>query len=87
MKGQILVDFLVEHPGPDIIPENFRGIKVRFMSVSPWVLQFDGSSTEESIGAGRKLIFLSSWTLNVGKLIFLSSWTLNVVIIRLGVRP
>ena len=51
-KGQVLADFLADHPCLDINSEILKGIKIGYVSLTPWTLQFDGSSTEDSAGAG-----------------------------------
>ncbi|XP_050211728.1 uncharacterized protein LOC126661889 [Mercurialis annua] len=50
VKGQVLVDFLLDHPGVDIK----EGIGC--MELHPWKLWFDGSRTEKGAGAGIVIV-------------------------------
>ncbi|XP_050217512.1 uncharacterized protein LOC126668350 [Mercurialis annua] len=50
VKGQVLADFLSDHPGVDIK----EGIGC--MELHPWKLWFDGSITEKGAGAGIVII-------------------------------
>ena len=55
-KGQVLADFLADHPSLDFSPETLHGIEIGYASITSWTLWFDGSSTEESAGAGVVLV-------------------------------
>ena len=50
VKGQALVDFLADHPTQGTIEEG--DLPVCEVNVQPWVLKFDGSSTDKSVGDG-----------------------------------
>ena len=52
MKGQALADLLADHPSLDIIDENEIEIPICRVEIQPWIIKFDGSSTEKSAGAG-----------------------------------
>ena len=52
MEGQALVDFLVDHPTFDTIDEKEIELPVCRLEIQPWIIKFDGSSTEKSAGAG-----------------------------------
>ena len=56
-EGQVLADFLADHHYLDINSEILKGIKIGYVSLTPWTLQFDGSSTEDSAGTGKKTHF------------------------------
>ena len=66
IKGQILTDFLADHPCVYISSDVENGIEIGYISLDPWTLQFDGSITEESVGVriviispfGKKTHFL-----------------------------
>ncbi|XP_073120899.1 uncharacterized protein [Henckelia pumila] len=56
IKGQDIADFLAHHPGSDeSIPEEVE-IPVYEIEEPPWILKFDGSSTEGTAGAGIVII-------------------------------
>ena len=50
MKGQALADFLANHPTQGTMEEG--DLSVCEVNVQPWVLKFDGSSTNKSSRAG-----------------------------------
>ncbi|XP_050229570.1 uncharacterized protein LOC126678718 [Mercurialis annua] len=50
VKGQVLADFLSDHPGVNIKEE------IGCMELHPWKLWFDGSRTEKGAGAGIVII-------------------------------
>ena len=52
VKGQALADFLADHPTLDIVDEKEIEILVCRVEIQPWIIKFDGSSTEKSAGAG-----------------------------------
>ena len=56
VKGKALSIFLVDHPSLEIKLE--KGVEIGIYEVErrPWVLKFDGSSTENSVGAGIVII-------------------------------
>ena len=51
MRGQIVVDFIVEHR---IIDEH--NLKVGYVTYTPWKLFFDGSACDDRQGIGAILI-------------------------------
>ena len=51
-KGQVLADFLANHSYLDLNSEILKGIKIGYVSLTPWMLQFNASSTEDYAGAG-----------------------------------
>ncbi|XP_028092084.1 uncharacterized protein LOC114292323 [Camellia sinensis] len=53
IKGQALADFLAKHPCLPIEPDLFE---VHMVDIEPWRLMFDGSRTDEGVGAGIVLI-------------------------------
>ena len=53
IKGQALVNFLVEHPCLPVEPDLFE---VHVIDTKPWRLMFDGSKTNEGVGASIVLI-------------------------------
>ncbi|XP_050238099.1 uncharacterized protein LOC126687583 [Mercurialis annua] len=53
VKGQVLADFLPDHPGIDVK----EGIGC--MELHPWKLWFDGSRTEKGVGAGIVIVLPS----------------------------
>ena len=50
MKGQALANFLADYPTQGTMEE--EDLPVCEVNVQPWVLKFDGSSTDKSAGAG-----------------------------------
>ena len=50
MKGQALTDFLADYPTQGTMEE--EDLPVCEVNIQPWVLKFDGSSTDKSAGAG-----------------------------------
>ncbi|GKV43753.1 hypothetical protein SLEP1_g51005 [Rubroshorea leprosula] len=52
VKGQALADFLTDHPCLDVEADEEKGINLFSISLVPWKLIFDGSSTETMSGAG-----------------------------------
>ncbi|GKV06953.1 hypothetical protein SLEP1_g18770 [Rubroshorea leprosula] len=56
VKGQALVDFLVDHPCLDAEADEEKGINLFSISLVPWKLIFDGSSTKTMSGAGVVVI-------------------------------
>ncbi|XP_028118784.1 uncharacterized protein LOC114316317 [Camellia sinensis] len=53
LKGQALADFLVEHPSTSVDLDLYE---VNLVESEPWKLMFDGSKTDEGVGAGIVLI-------------------------------
>ncbi|GKV27610.1 hypothetical protein SLEP1_g36766 [Rubroshorea leprosula] len=51
VKGQALADFLADHPCLDVEADEEKGINLFSISLVPWKLIFDGSSTETMSGA------------------------------------
>ena len=51
VKGQALTDFLVDHPSLEIGTEQSVELGIYGVEKEPWILKFDGSSIENSIGA------------------------------------
>ena len=51
VKGQSLSNFLVDHPSLEIKPEKDVELGIYEVEMWPWVLIFDGSSKENSVGA------------------------------------
>ena len=56
MKGQALAYFLADHPSLEIRKEEEVDLQVYSVETQPWILKFDGSSTESSAGAGIVII-------------------------------
>ena len=56
VKGQALANFLVDHPSLEIKPEKDVKLGIYEVEMQPWVLKFDGSSTEKFAGAGTVII-------------------------------
>ncbi|GKV52216.1 hypothetical protein SLEP1_g58805 [Rubroshorea leprosula] len=56
VKGQALADFLADHPCLDVEVDEEKGINLFSISLVPWKLIFDGSSTETMSGAGVVVI-------------------------------
>ncbi|GKV04468.1 hypothetical protein SLEP1_g16622 [Rubroshorea leprosula] len=59
IKGQALADFLADHPCLDVEADEEKWINLFSISLVPWKLIFDGSSTESMSGAGVVVISLS----------------------------
>ncbi|XP_028119295.1 uncharacterized protein LOC114316816 [Camellia sinensis] len=53
VKGQVLADFLMEHPGTSVDLDLYD---VNLVESEPWKLMFDGSKTDEGVGASIVLI-------------------------------
>ncbi|GKV17163.1 hypothetical protein SLEP1_g27699 [Rubroshorea leprosula] len=51
VKGQALADFLADHPCLEVEADEEKGINLLSISLVPWKLVFDGSSTETMSGA------------------------------------
>ena len=58
IKGQALANFLDNHPSLEIKPKNDVELGIYEVERRPCVLKFDGSSTENSAGAGIVIISL-----------------------------
>ena len=58
VKGQALANFLVDHSSLEIKSEKDVELGIYEVERQPWVLKFDGSSTENSVGAGIVIISL-----------------------------
>ncbi|GKV35499.1 hypothetical protein SLEP1_g43756 [Rubroshorea leprosula] len=56
VKGQALADFLADHPCLDVEADEDKGINLFSISLVPWKLIFDGSSTETMSGVGVVVI-------------------------------
>ncbi|XP_059623194.1 uncharacterized protein LOC132266356 [Cornus florida] len=56
IKGRTLADFLADHPSPEIESQVFDELDLAAIFMTPWMLMFDGSSTNEGSGAGIVLI-------------------------------
>ncbi|XP_050215501.2 uncharacterized protein LOC126666698 [Mercurialis annua] len=52
VKGQTLADFLADHPCINLGDESKFDLPVFMNEHRPWMLKFDGSSTDRSAGAG-----------------------------------
>ena len=52
VKGQALEDFLADHPTLDTVDEKEIELLVCRVEIQPWIIKFDGSSTEKSAGVG-----------------------------------
>ncbi|XP_055960597.1 uncharacterized protein LOC130015093 [Mercurialis annua] len=52
VKGQALADFLADHPCINLGDESKFDLPVFMNEHRPWMLKFDGSSTDRSAGAG-----------------------------------
>ena len=55
-RGQALANFLVDHPSLEIQPEKDVELRIYQVETRPWILKFDGSSTEKSVGVGIVII-------------------------------
>ena len=51
IKGQALAKFLANHPLSEIKLENDVELRIYEVERWPWVLNFDGSTVEKSVGA------------------------------------
>ncbi|GKV46004.1 hypothetical protein SLEP1_g53027 [Rubroshorea leprosula] len=56
VKGQALADFLADHPCLEVEADEEKGINLFSISLVPWKLIFDGSSTDSMSGAGIVII-------------------------------
>ena len=56
IKGQALANFLADHPSLKIQPKRDVEFGIYEVERRPWILKFDGSSTEKSTGAGIVII-------------------------------
>ena len=56
VKGQDLANFLVDHPLLEIKPEKDVELGIYEVERQPWVLKFDDSSIENSVGVGVVII-------------------------------
>ena len=54
--GQALAKFLAEHPSLEIKPKKDVALGIYEVERRPWVLRFDGSSTEKFVRAGIVII-------------------------------
>ncbi|GKV13532.1 hypothetical protein SLEP1_g24528 [Rubroshorea leprosula] len=61
VKRQALIDFLADNPCLDVEADEEKGINLFSVSLVPWKLIFDGSSTETMSGAG--VVVISSFGL------------------------
>ena len=52
MKGQALADLLADYPTFDTVDEKEIELPVYRVEIQPWIIKFDGSSTEKSAEAG-----------------------------------
>ena len=52
VKRQALVNFMANHPSLEIQPENDVELGIYEVERQPWILMFDGSSTEKTVGPG-----------------------------------
>ena len=52
IKGQIVVDFLVDHPCLDV-----ENLEVNNIEIKPWKLYFDGSGHRKGVAASLLLVF------------------------------
>ena len=50
IKGQALADFLTDHPSLEIGIEQSVVLGIYGVEKEPWILKFDGSSIENSVG-------------------------------------
>ena len=51
VKGQALTNFIDDHSSSEIEPEKDVELEIYEVERWPWILKFDGSSTEKSIAA------------------------------------
>ena len=56
IKGQALANFLADHPLLEIKLENDMELGIYEVQRRPWIFKFDGSRTENSVGAGMVII-------------------------------
>ncbi|GKV39527.1 hypothetical protein SLEP1_g47285 [Rubroshorea leprosula] len=56
VKRQVLADFLADHPCLEVEADEEKGINLFSISLVPWKLIFDGSSTDSMSGAGIIII-------------------------------
>ena len=50
IKGQALADFLTDHPSLEIGIDQSVVLGIYGVEKEPWILKFDGSSIENSVG-------------------------------------
>ena len=48
MQGQVLADLITQHPC--VLIDDVAKLANNYASLQPWILSFDGSWTEESVG-------------------------------------
>ena len=58
VKGQALANFLADHPSLEIQQEKDMELGMYEVERQPWILKFDGSTMEKSIGVG--IVIMSS---------------------------
>ena len=56
VKGQASANFLVDHPSLEMQPEKDMEFGIYEVERRPWILKFDGSSTEKSARVGIAII-------------------------------
>ena len=56
VKGQALVDSLVDHPSLEIGIEQSMELRIYGVEKEHWILKFKGSSIENSVSAGIVII-------------------------------
>ena len=57
VKGQALANFLADHPSLEIKLEKYVELWIYEVERRPWILKFDGSSTEKF--AGARIVIIS----------------------------
>ena len=58
IKGQALTDFLANHHSLEFVIKQSVELGIYGAKREPWILKFDGSRTENSVGAGIVIISL-----------------------------
>ncbi|XP_050222502.1 uncharacterized protein LOC126672591 [Mercurialis annua] len=56
VKGQVLADFLADHPGITLKEETPDRVDITFFDIDVWKMWFDGSRTSQGAGAGVHIV-------------------------------
>ncbi|XP_050233002.1 uncharacterized protein LOC126681503 [Mercurialis annua] len=56
VKGQVLADFLADHPGITLMEETPGRVDITSFDIAVWKMWFDGSRTSQGAGAGVHIV-------------------------------
>ncbi|XP_050218777.1 uncharacterized protein LOC126669364 [Mercurialis annua] len=56
VKGQVLADFLADHPGITLMEETPGRVDITTFDIAVWKMWFDGSRTSQGAGAGVHIV-------------------------------